>query len=352
MMTDAGDRITIRRPDDWHLHLRDGVLLAAVLPFTAERFARAVVMPNLSPPVTTAEAARAYRRRIIEALPGGAAFEPLMTCYLTDGTDADALERGFRDGVFFAVKLYPAGATTNAEFGVTDIARVYPVLERMEKIGMPLLVHGEVADADVDVFDREAVFLDRVLDPITHAFPELRITLEHLSTREAVEFVRAHQPRMGGTITPHHLMVNRNDMLAGGIRPHLYCLPVVKREAHRKALREAAVSGEPCFFLGTDSAPHAVADKESACGCAGIFNAPVAVACYAQVFAEEGALDRLETFASISGAAFYGLAPNTESITLERTTWTVPQYLPVEGPAERVHLFRGGEPIHWRLMTR
>src|SRR5208282_4249330 len=291
------DTITLRRPDDWHVHLRDGAMLAAVVPFTARQFARAIVMPNLVPPITDVAAARAYRERILTALPAGASFTPLMTCYLTDTTDPREVARGWEEGVFAAVKLYPAHATTNSALGVTDYHRISPVLERMAQLGMPLLIHGEVTDPDVDVFDREAVFIDRVLDPLRRGLPELRIVLEHITTEEAVACVEASGANLAATITAHHLVINRNAIFAAGIRPHLYCLPIAKREKHRRALRRAATSGNPRFFLGTDSAPHPVAAKETACGCAGIFTALCALEIYAEVFEEEAALDRLEAFA-------------------------------------------------------
>ena len=312
------DSVTIRRPDDWHLHLRDGEMLRAVLPFTTSVFARAIVMPNLPQPVTTAQAAVSYRSRIISALPEGTSFKPLMTCYLTDNTDPDDLSSGHSDGVFVAAKLYPAGATTNSDKGVTDVARIRDVLACMAEIGMPLLVHGEVTDRDVDVFDREAVFIERILEPVLDRHPDLRVVLEHVTTVEGVEFVRSSGSRVAATITPHHLVINRNALFEGGLRPHMYCLPVAKRECHRQALREAATSGRPDFFLGTDSAPHPVADKEQDCGCAGIFNAPSALQTYAHVFEEEGRLDRLEAFASLNGPAFYKLKANEELITLVR----------------------------------
>ena len=287
------DTITLRRPDDWHLHLRDGAMLEAVLPFTARQFARAIIMPNLVPPVTTVAAAEAYRARILAALPASADFTPLMTCYLTDTTDPDELERGHRAGTFAAVKLYPAKATTNSAHGVSDIAKTYRALERMASLGLPLLVHGEVTDPAIDIFDREAVFIDTVLAPLHHRLPELKIVLEHVTTAEAVAFVGDTGPTVAATITAHHLVINRNAIFAGGLRPHLYCLPIAKREKHRLALRRAATSGKAKFFLGTDSAPHPAADKENACGCAGIFTAPAALEIYTQVFAEDGALDRL-----------------------------------------------------------
>ena len=317
-MSSSPSSLVIRRPDDWHVHLRDGDMLAAVLPFTARVFARAIVMPNLVPPVTSAAAARAYRERIAAACPRGSEFRPLMTCYLTDRTDAEEVARGHRDGAWIAAKLYPAHATTHSAAGVTDAKNIRPVLARMEKIGMPLLVHGEATDPAVDVFDREAVFLERVLGPLARDFPGLKVVFEHATTEDAVAFVRAHAPRMAATLTPHHLMVNRNAMFEGGIRPHLYCLPVAKRERHRLALRRAAVSGEACFFLGTDSAPHPRAQKESDCGCAGVVNAPRALEAYAQVFAEEGALIRLRSASrafprrGTAGACRRGRAPRLE----------------------------------------
>ncbi len=345
-------RITLSRPDDWHVHLRDGDVLAAVVPLTARRFGRAIVMPNLVPPVATAEAAASYRQRIVAALPAGARFTPLMTCYLTDATDADMVARGFADGVFAAVKLYPAHATTHSAAGVTDIARVRGVLERLQEIGMPLLVHGEVADPDVDVFDREAVFIDRVLLPLLDDFPALKVVFEHATTAYAVDIVRdrgdGNPPRLAATITAHHLMITRNAMFEGGIRPHLYCLPVAKRERDRVALRRAAASGDPRFFLGTDSAPHATAEKESACGCAGVFTAPAALELYAQVFEDEGALDRLEAFAALNGPAFYGLSVNTETVTLERADWVVPETVPLAGGGT-ITPFMAGGTVRWRL---
>ena len=338
--------VTIRRPDDWHLHLRDGEMLRAVLPFTVRQFARAIVMPNLVPPVTTVAMARAYRERIQAASPPDSRFEPLMTCYLGDTTDPAEVEAGWRDGVFAAVKLYPAHATTNSQAGVTEIRRVHPVLERMQRLGMPLLVHGEVTDHDVDIVDREAVFIDRVLDPLRRDFPELRIVFEHVTTADAVDYVDAGGPLLGATITAHHLVINRNAIFAGGIRPHMYCLPIAKREKHRIALRRAATSGHPRFFLGTDSAPHPAGAKESACGCAGIFTAPNALEVYAQVFDEEDALDRLEAFASINGPDFYGLPLNEGSVTLERRAG--PPAAPVGVGADRVVPF-DMEALNWSL---
>ena len=341
------DAITLRRPDDWHVHLRDGAMLAAVLPFTARQFARAIVMPNLLPPVTDIAAARAYRARILAALPAGAGFTPLMTCYLTDMTDPWEVARGFAEGAFAAVKLYPAHATTNSALGVTDLDRVSPVLERMAAIGMPLLVHGEVTDPAVDLFDREAVFVDRVLDPLCRRLPELRIVLEHITTIEAAQYVAAGGSNLAATITAHHLVINRNAIFAGGIRPHLYCLPIAKRERHRLVLRRAAVSGDPHFFLGTDSAPHARTAKETACGCAGIFTAPCALEIYAEMFEEEGALDRLEAFASLNGPAFYRLPPNEARITLRREPFPIPER--IGDGANAVVPFRAGETLRWRL---
>ena len=341
------DRLTIRRPDDWHVHLRDGPMLAAVAGYTSRQFARAIVMPNLTPPVTAVAAAAAYRDRILAALPEGADFTPLMTCYLTDDADPEELSRGFGEGVFTAAKLYPAHATTNSAHGVTDIANIHPALEAMQRIGMPLLVHGEVTDPEVDIFDREAVFIDRVLAPLVARFPALKIVFEHITTAEAADFVAASGPNIGATITPQHLHINRNAILAGGIRPHMYCLPVAKREHHRLALRKAATSGSPKYFLGTDSAPHAVSVKESACGCAGIFNAPFALESYAAVFEAEDALDRLEAFASENGPRFYGLPLNDGMVTLERSGTQVPERLDL-GFTDLVP-FHAGEQLGWRL---
>src|SRR5437868_220513 len=318
--------ITLRRPDDWHVHLRDGDMLALVVPFTARQFARAIVMPNLVPPVTSVAAARAYRRRILAALPAGVAFTPLMTCYLTDTTAPQQLARGWEEGIFAAVKLYPAHATTNSASGVTDYNRIIPVLERMAEFGMPLLIHGEATEPEIDVFDREAVFIERVLDPLRRRLPELRVVLEHITTEEAVDYVGSAGLNLAATITAHHLVINRNAIFAGGIRPHLYCLPIAKREKHRQALRRAATSGNPRFFLGTDSAPHTVAGKETACGCAGIFTAPCALEIYAEVFEEEDALDRLEGFAALDGADFYRIPVNDTRVTLRREPYPVRQH--------------------------
>jgi dihydroorotase len=345
-MTCMTDRITLRRPDDWHVHLRDGAMMQAVLPLTATRFARAIVMPNLVPPVTTAAAARAYRERIVAATPRGVRFTPLMTCYLTDDTDPADIEAGHRDGVFTAAKLYPAHATTNSAHGVTDLAKLAPVLATMARIDMPLLLHGEVTRQGVDIFDREAVFIDDVLDGLVAANPTLRIVLEHITTRRAVEYVRAAPANVAATITPHHLVINRSDIFRGGVRPHLYCLPIAKREEDRLALRAAAVSGDPKFFLGTDSAPHSVEAKECACGAAGVFNAGTAIEVYAQVFDEEGRLDQLEAFASLNGPRFYRLPPNEERITLVRARVDAP--LPLPAGATRVVGFPDA-PLAWRI---
>jgi len=346
-METEGATLTIRRPDDWHLHLRDGAMLRAVAPFTARQFARAIVMPNLVPPITTVAAAEAYRARIIAALPEGSRFTPLMTCYITDDADADEIARGHAEGVFTACKLYPANATTNSAHGVTDISNIYPVLERMQAIGMPLLVHGEVTDPDIDIFDREAVFIDRILSPLTRHLPALRIVLEHVTTAEAVAFVEAAGPEVAATVTPQHLIINRNALFAGGLRPHAYCLPVAKRERHRLEVRRAATSGSPKFFLGTDSAPHGVEKKESSCGCAGIFNAPFALETYAAVFEEEAALDRFEGFASEHGPRFYRLPLNEDRVTLRRQPVTVPDQIPA-GDTQVVP-FLAGETLRWSL---
>ena len=343
------ESLTIRRPDDWHLHFRDGDTMRAVVPQTARQFARAIVMPNLAPPVTTTALAAAYRDRILAAVPAGVDFTPLMTAYLTDESDADDLAAGHADGVLTAAKLYPAGATTNSAHGVTDVANIMGVLERMADIGMSLCVHGEVTTPDIDIFDREAVFIDRVLQPLVDRLPTLRVIFEHITTMQAVGFVESAGPNVAATITPQHLQINRNDILVGGIRPHLYCLPVAKREQHRLALRGAATSGSAKYFLGTDSAPHHRHTKETACGCAGIFNAPFALESYVQVFEDEGALDHFEAFASLNGPAFYGLTPNEERITLEKVPVEVPAE--VDGGEARIVPFHAGETLDWRLQA-
>jgi dihydroorotase len=348
-VTDFPNTLTIRRPDDWHLHLRDGAMLRTIVPFTARQFGRAIIMPNLVPPVTTVAEAIAYRDRILAAVPDGLDFTPLMTCYLTDNTDPDEVEAGHRDGIFTAIKLYPANATTNSNYGVTSWDIIRPVLARLEKIGMPLLIHGEEADPAIDIFDREAMFIENVLSWMVKDYPALKIVLEHITTEEGVAFVRESGPNIAATITPHHLMINRNALLAGGIRPHMYCLPIAKRERHRLALRKAATGGETAFFLGTDSAPHPVSAKETECGCAGIFNAPNAMELYTQVFSEEDALDKLEKFASLNGPAFYDLAPNEATMTLERKPFDVETEVTVDGLAETLRPFLAGENLAWSI---
>ncbi|GMV02429.1 MAG: dihydroorotase [Burkholderiaceae bacterium] len=339
--------MTLTRPDDWHLHLRDGDALRAVAGASAAQFARAIVMPNLRPPVVTVEQALAYRQRILDALPAGVAFEPLMTLYLTDATPADEIRRA-RDRGVVAVKLYPAGATTHSEAGVTDLRRTWPVLEAMQRCGMPLLVHGEVTDPAVDVFDREAVFIDTVLGPLRDDFPALRIVFEHITTRQAAQYVAQAGDTLAATITAHHLLYNRNAMFAGGLRPHWYCLPVLKREAHRRALLDAATGGHPRFFLGTDSAPHAARLKEHAAACAGCYTAPHALELYASAFEQAGALDRLETFASFNGPDFYGLPRNLARVTLRREAWVVPESLAFGG--DRIVPLAAGETLAWKLV--
>jgi len=341
-------QITLTRPDDWHIHLRDGAMLKAVMPDVARQFARAIVMPNLVPPVVTTDDALAYRERILAALPAGADFDPLMTLYLTGQTPPEEIARARASGRVHAVKLYPAGATTNSDRGVTDIRAVYPVFEAMQKEGMVLCVHGEVVDGDIDIFDREKVFIDRVLSPLIKDFPELRVVMEHITTRDAAEFVKAAPAHVGATITAHHLLYNRNAMLVGGIRPHYYCLPILKREEHRQALVAAATSGNAKFFLGTDSAPHPKGAKESSCGCAGCYTAFAAIELYAEGFEQAGRLDRLEGFASHFGADFYGLPRNTGSITLVKEDWAAPALIEVEPGIELVPL-RGGEAVTWRI---
>jgi dihydroorotase len=345
-------RITIRRPDDWHLHVRDGEMLKAVLPFTAQVFGRAILMPNLTPPVRTTQDAIAYRARVMAALPKGSRFRPLMTCYLTDDADLDDVERGFREGVFAGAKLYPANATTNSASGVTDYKKVMRVLERMEKIDMPFLMHGEEVGADIDIFDREAVFIERRLSQWIKQFPGLRMILEHLSSKSGVDFVKSAAPQLGATITPYHLNQTRTDWLGAGLKPMLYAMPVIKTARDRAALRQAATSGAACYFLGTDSAPHPAARKVATNGVPGIFNAPVALATYAKVFEDQGALDKLEAFASLNGPAHYRLPVNEDSIVLEKLPWTAPAEVKVTGGDERALVYRGGETIEWRVAER
>jgi len=340
--------LTITRPDDWHVHLRDGATLASVLPHTARQFARAIVMPNLRPPITTTAQAAAYRARILAALPSGMQFEPLMTLYLTDNTPPDEIRRASDSGFIHAVKLYPAGATTNSDAGVSDLSKCTKTLETMQMLGMPLLVHGEVTDPAVDIFDREAVFIERVLQPLRRAMPALKVVFEHITTADAAQYVLAGEGPIAATITAHHLLYNRNEIFKGGIRPHYYCLPVLKRERHRLALVEAATSGNARFFLGTDSAPHAKGLKEQACGCAGCYTALHAMELYAQAFDQAGALDKLEAFASANGPAFYGLPRNADRVTLRRQEWTVPFELPL-GDSTIVPL-NSGETVAWKLV--
>lgn len=341
------DRIELIRPDDWHLHLRDGAAMASVLPDTARRFARAIVMPNLKPAVRATQQALEYRERILAALPQGARFEPLMTLYLTDDTPPEEIMRAKASGRVHGVKLYPAGATTHSDEGVTRLSRCFHAIEKMQEVGMPLLVHGEATDPEVDVFDREKTFIDQTLGPLVDRFPDLKIVLEHVTTRDAVQYVEITGPNIAATITAHHLLMNRNALFLGGIRPHHYCLPVLKREEHREALVEAATSGNPKFFLGTDSAPHARSAKEATCGCAGIYTAHAGIELYAVAFEEAGALDRLEAFASRFGPRFYGLPENSERITLRRESWSVPQSLALG--AETLVPMRAGESIPWKL---
>jgi len=340
--------IKITRPDDWHLHLRDDAFLRSVLPDTAREFARAIVMPNLRPPVTTTAQAQTYRERILAALPAGSNFEPLMTLYLTDNTSAEEIRTAKASGMIHAVKLYPAGATTNSDAGVTELRKTYAALEEMQKLGLPLLVHGEVTDPAVDIFDREAVFIERVLQPLLKDLPQLRVVFEHITTKDAAQFVTSAPDNIAATLTAHHLLYNRNAMLVGGIRPHYYCLPVLKRETHRAALVKAAASGSPKFFLGTDSAPHAQHTKENACGCAGCYTAHAAIELYAEAFEAEGALDKLEGFASFHGADYYGLPRNKETITLRKEEWEVPAT--IEFGEHRLVPLRAGEKMKWRLV--
>jgi dihydroorotase len=344
------ERLTITLPDDWHLHVRDQDMMRAALPATVEKFGRAIIMPNLVKPVRTTSDAIAYRERLLAALPPGSRFEPLMTCFLTDDTDPDDVAHGFAEKVFTGVKLYPANATTNSAAGVTDFRKIRPVMERMQRIGMPLLIHSELADPDIDVFDREAAFIDRIFDPWTREFPALRFVHEHLSSKTGCEFVRSHAGQVGGSITPYHLELTRTDWLGSGNRPYMYCMPVLKTAADRRALREAATGGEPCFFLGTDSAPHSIHKKLAVVGAAGLFNAPVAIETYAKVFEEEGKLENLEAFASLNGPAHYRLPPNERTLTLERTSWVAPEDILVPGAEERALIYRGGEVIRWKVV--
>ncbi len=346
-MTVTSQELTIRRPDDWHVHLRDGEMLNIVVPYTSETYGRAIVMPNLAPPVTTVDAARAYRQRILDAVPAGHSFDPLMTCYLTDTLDADELERGFNDGVFTAAKLYPANATTNSSHGVTSIDAIMPVLERMEKIGMPLLVHGEVTHADIDIFDREARFIETVMEPLRQRLTHLKVVFEHITTKDAAQYVADGNDLLAATITPQHLMFNRNHMLVGGVRPHLYCLPILKRSVHQQALRELVASGCDRVFLGTDSAPHARHKKETSCGCAGCFNAPSALGAYATVFEEMNALQHFEGFCSLNGPRFYGLPVNEAQITLVKQEQTIAQSIALSD--DTLIPFLAGETVRWSV---
>ncbi|CVF73309.1 MULTISPECIES: dihydroorotase [Serratia] len=346
-MTAQPQVLKIRRPDDWHIHLRDDEMLKTVVPYTSQVFGRAIVMPNLVPPVTTVAAARAYRDRILAAVPQGHNFTPLMTCYLTNSLAASELVSGFEQGVFTAAKLYPANATTNSSHGVSDVTGIYPLFEQMQKIGMPLLIHGEVTDPAVDIFDREARFIEQVMEPIRRHFPELKIVFEHITTKEAAQYVQAGNRFLGATITPQHLMFNRNHMLVGGIRPHLFCLPILKRNVHQEALRQAVASGSDRFFLGTDSAPHLKHRKESSCGCAGCFNAPNAIPAYAAVFEQLGALEHFEAFCSLNGPRFYGLPLNEDFIELQRVPTTQPEEITLGN--ESVIPFLAGETLNWSL---
>ncbi|BEM42673.1 dihydroorotase [Serratia marcescens] len=346
-MTAQPQVLKIRRPDDWHIHLRDDEMLKTVVPYTSQVFGRAIVMPNLVPPVTTVAAARAYRDRILTAVPQGHNFTPLMTCYLTNSLAASELVSGFEQGVFTAAKLYPANATTNSSHGVSDVTGIYPLFEQMQKIGMPLLIHGEVTDPAVDIFDREARFIEQVMEPIRRQFPELKIVFEHITTKEAAQYVQAGNRFLGATITPQHLMFNRNHMLVGGIRPHLFCLPILKRNVHQEALRQAVASGSDRFFLGTDSAPHLKHRKESSCGCAGCFNAPNAIPAYAAVFEQLGALEHFEAFCSLNGPRFYGLPLNEDFIELQRVPTTQPEEIALGN--ESVIPFLAGETLNWSL---
>jgi dihydroorotase len=339
--------LTIRRPDDWHLHLRDGAMLEGVIGDTSRHFARAIIMPNLVPPVVTTEDARAYRERILNAVPAGDSFQPLMTLYLTEHTNPDDVEEGKRSGLITAVKLYPAGATTNSHGGVRDMEKAMPVLERMAKVGLPLCVHGEATTPEIDIFDREKVFIDTVLDPLRKRLPELKVTMEHVTTEDGIDYIRSADRNLAGTITTHHLIINRNDILVGGIQPHYYCLPVAKRENHRQALRKAAVSGDHRFFLGTDSAPHVDPLKECACGCAGIYTSINTMSCLAHVFEQENALDKLEAFTSLNGPAWYGLPANEERITLVKREEPVEFPVKIFTGAGPVTVFNPKFPLHW-----
>lgn len=346
-MFESPTRLRIRRPDDWHLHLRDGDVMRLVLPATSRVFARAIVMPNLMPPVTTLDAAEAYRARILEALPAGHDFTPLMTCYLNESVSAETLEAGHASGLLTAAKLYPANATTNSQHGVKRIQDIYPLLEVMQRIGMPLLVHGEVTRGEIDIFDREKAFIDEVMTPLREHFPALKVVFEHITTAEAAQYVLEGNDNLAATLTPQHLAHNRNDMLVGGIRPHLYCLPILKRAEHQRALRAAVASGHPRFFLGTDSAPHVVAAKETSCGCAGVFNAQAALSVYAEVFEEEGALEHFAAFCSENGPRFYGLPLNEDRIELVRQPTTMPER--IEGHGETLKPFKAGETLAWTV---
>ncbi|MCM2972550.1 dihydroorotase [Larsenimonas suaedae] len=346
-MTTAPQTLTIRRPDDWHLHLRDGDTLATVLPYTSSVFGRAIVMPNLVPPITTLEMGRDYRTRILNALPAGHDFTPLMTCYLNTSVTSETLSQGHAEGLFTAAKLYPANATTNSQYGVKNITDVYPLLETLQRLGMPLLIHGEVTRNDIDIFDREKYFIDEVMTDIRRQFPELKVVFEHITTRDAAQFVEAGDDYLGATLTPQHLAQNRNDMLVGGIRPHLYCLPILKRAEHQQALRKAATSGNPRFFLGTDSAPHVAAAKECGCGCAGVFNTTAALSVYADVFEQEGKLEHFEAFCSENGPNFYGLPLNDGRVTLTRTPTAMPERV---GSGEQTFVpYKAGEELTWSV---
>lgn len=343
------NELTIKRPDDWHLHLRDGDLMRAVLPYTAQLYGRAIIMPNLKPPVRTAKDAAAYRQRILECLPAGHGFQPLMTLYLTDDTPAADIRAAHEAGLISAAKLYPVGATTHSEHGVTDLKKVYRILEVMQKLAIPLSVHGETSDPALDIFEREAVFIDRELDPLRQDFPELRVVLEHVSSKTGVDYVRSAEKGLGATVTPHHLLINRSHIFAGGLNPHMYCLPVAKRETDRLAVRQASISGDARFFFGSDSAPHRVADKEKTGGAAGIFNMPTALPYLVQIFEAEGALDKLEAFISLNGARFYGLSPNPDTVALQKAEYPIPtaEYIPVG--EDKVRVFQTGEPVFWRV---